>query len=173
MFCVMKNIPFGKFHPTDPVINAVIEVPAGSQQKFSFNEEIQATVLSRVLAGGLRFPFNYGYIPQTITGDNSHLDVFVISTHPIASHLVVPSRPVGLIEITDRGRRDNKIVAVPLGDREFAKIETWEDLPEAARQKLADFYEHYPKQLDHDLRVSGYHGKKRAVEELRLAQILE
>lgn len=169
----MKKIPFGEFHHENPEINVIIEVPAGSSQKYAYSEQYSASVLTRSLANNLTFPFNYGYIPQTKSGDAAHLDAFVISSGPIPAHVVVPSRPIGLIEVTDKGERDNKIVAVTIGDKNFEKVNSWEDLPEELRKKLTDFYEHYPKQLEHDFEVLGFFGKQRAVEELRLTQILD
>src|SRR5574340_1136132 len=167
----MKKVPFGEFHPQNPVVNAVIENPAGSQQKYEYDEKYEATVLRRVLYDGLKFPFNYGYIPMTKSGDGAHVDVFVISVQPIPSQTVVPARPIGLVEVEDRGERDNKIIAVPLKDKRFEAVETWEDLPEETKNKLVEFYEHFPKQVEHDIQVKGFFGKQKAIEELRLTQI--
>lgn len=169
----MKKVPFGEFHHQNPIINAVIEVPAGSRHKFSYSQDHEAHFLTKTLGDDLTFPFNYGFVPKTLSGDGDHLDVFIISGHPFPSHSVVPSRPIGLIEIMDRGKRDNKIVAVPVGEKEFENIETWEDLSEEIKNRLKDFYKNYSKQLEHNLEVLGFHGKLNAIDELRLTQILD
>lgn len=169
----LQNVSFGDFHPTDPIVNAIIESPTGSQHKYEIDTVRDVSVLDGVLYDDLRFPFNYGYIPKTEAGDGEHLDVFVISTHPIDNGTVVPCRPIGMIAVTDRGKEDNKILAIPVSETKFSAIADLKDLPEEYIGKLRVFYEKLPVQWNRSIFATGFYGKERAIEELRKSQILD
>jgi inorganic pyrophosphatase len=84
----LKNVPFG----TIDRFNVVVEIPKGSGNKYEYNEELDAITLEWAFTGGFCFPFDYGFIPQTLGGDNDPLDVFVISSHPFSPGIVVSCR---------------------------------------------------------------------------------
>jgi len=119
-------------HPAIPspgVANAVIEVPAGSVDKWEVKNE--DGLLHWDLKEGkprrvayLGYPANYGMVPRTLLskqrgGDGDPLDVLVLG-ESIPRGSVIPARVIGLLEMHDRGALDVKLVAVregtPLGD---------------------------------------------------------
>ena len=57
----LKDVPFGE----PEAFNVVIEIPRGSQDKYEYDEELDAVKLDLVLYGSQRFLFNYGFIPET------------------------------------------------------------------------------------------------------------
>src|SRR3990167_8529121 len=107
-----KNIPLGK----PEQFNAVVEISKGGENKYEYDENLDSIKLDWVFSGGFHFPFDYCYIPQTRGGDGDHLDVFIIASHPLQIGTIVECRPVGMIELLDRGEEDNKILAVPVAD---------------------------------------------------------
>src|SRR5947209_3971020 len=75
----IKDLPFGELE----AFNAVIEIPKGSQDKYEYDEELDVIKLDRVLYGSQRFPFNYGFVPETRAEDGDHTDVLLLSTNPL------------------------------------------------------------------------------------------
>ncbi len=164
-----QKVPFGELD----AFNVVVEIPSGEQKKYEYDSKMQALKLDGVLYDDVKFPFNYGYVAQTVSGDGEPLDAFVISTYPITRGTVVTCRAIGLIEVIDRGQQDHKIIAIPLDETRLQTVKDYEDLSVEAKDMLKSFYEELPKQWDRDIRATGFFGKENARQELLKTQILE
>lgn len=164
-----KKIPFG----TAQKFNVVIEVPSGSKKKYEYDPEMDAIKLNKVFYGAAAFPLNYGHIPKSISGDNSLLDAFVISTHPFEIGTVAECRPVGLVGVIDRGKKDNKILAVPVAERAMEHYQDLADLPPGILQQIEHFYEHLKLEEHPEVLFQGFADKEQAVKELIWAQEME
>ena len=163
-----KKVPFGD----TKAFNVVVEVPAGGQKKYEYDSEMDAIKLGEVLYGEIKFPFNYGHVPKTLAGDNDLLDAFVISTYPITTGTVVECRAVGLLEVNDRGKRDNKILAIPVSEAQFGNIQDVADIPEADIEKVKEFYLQISKAWNRQIDLLSVKDKEAAVKELLLTQEL-
>lgn len=107
---------------TDTGINMVVEIPAGANLKLEY-DEARKDFAAETIDGKPRtvdflpYPGNYGFIPSTYMsreagGDGDPLDVLLISSsQPTGSVLSI--RPIGMLELMDRGELDTKIIAVP------------------------------------------------------------
>jgi len=140
----------------DGLLQAVIEIPAGTNQKFEYHTEQQAFLpdfregLPRII-DFLPYPVNYGFIPSTrmtvnLGGDGDPLDVLLVSeTLPRGS--VVDVIPIGLLKLMDTGALDHKVLAVPADtNRQIITARSWRDFTlhyGAARQILETFFLHY------------------------------
>ncbi|OGE80895.1 MAG: hypothetical protein A2826_01760 [Candidatus Doudnabacteria bacterium RIFCSPHIGHO2_01_FULL_43_23] len=163
----IKDLPMGK--PEE--FNVVIEISKGSQDKYEYDEKLDVIKLDRVLYGSQRFPFNYGFIPQTRADDGDHADAAVLSTNPLVTGTVVVCRPIGFVEMIDSGEGDNKIVAVPVADPRFADIKSLDDLPEHFLKEVRNFLETYKVLQGKKVVVKGFSGKDRAIKELKQTKI--
>lgn len=109
----------------DGTINVVVEIPAGTSEKWEVNDD--GTALVRDFTGDsprvidyLPYPGNYGLIPRTLLatekgGDGGALDVMVIG-EAVPRGSVVRARPIGIVRVVDRMEQDDKILAVMDGD---------------------------------------------------------
>ena len=158
----LKDVPFGEADG----FNVVIEIPRGSQDKYEYDEKLDAIKLDRVLYGSQRFPFNYGFIPETRAMDGDHSDAAVLSTNPLMTGTVVKCRAIGFIEMVDAGEVDNKIVAVPLNDPRFADIKELEDLPQHILKEFKNFLETYKVLQGKTVEIKGFGDKETALAEL-------
>lgn len=149
----------------------VVEVSMNGLKKYAYDSEMDAIKLNRVLYDGLKFPFNYGFVPQTEGRDGDHLDAFIISTHPITRSTVVQCRAIGVLEITDHGKHDPKIIAIPISENRFKNIQDIGDLPLADKDKLLNFYEQAGLQWDREMKAEGFSDKAKARKELLRTQI--
>ncbi len=147
-----KNIPFGSIDK----FNAVVEIPEGSENKYEYDVELDTIKLDWVFTDGFKFIFNYGYIPETLGGDGDHLDVFILSSHPIAVGVVVECRTIGMIELLDRGEEDNKILAVPLADLGYKKYKDLDDLNFDYKQTFGKFFQDLAKQKNKIVEIKGF-----------------
>ncbi len=155
-------MPFGEME----AFHTVVEIPQGSQDKYEYDEELDVIKLDRVLYGAQRFPFNYGFIPETRAEDGDHTDVLLFSTNPIMVGAVVVSRPIGFMEMIDGGEVDNKILAVPVKDPRFADTQSLDDLPQHYLAEIKNFFETYKALQKKSVEVRGFGDKARALQEL-------
>src|ERR1700704_2993480 len=79
-------------------INAIIDTPKGSRNKFKFDEKIGMFKLGGALPVGAVFPFDFGYIPSTRGGDGDPLDILILMDEPAFVGCLVPARLIGVIE---------------------------------------------------------------------------
>ena len=88
----------------------MVEIPAGSRNKYEFNAEAGLMVLDRVLHSSVRYPFDYGFIPNTLAEDGSPLDAMVIMEEPTFAGCLIVARPIGVLDMHDTGHYDGSNV---------------------------------------------------------------
>ena len=163
----ITKIPAGKNPPED--IFVVVEIPQGSSIKYEVDKESGAVFVDRFLFTAMYYPFNYGFIPNTLADDGDPTDVLVISSEPVVPGSVIRCRPIGMLEMEDEAGIDTKIIAVPVSklDRTFENIKDISDIPEATREKIKHFFEHY-KELEKGkwVKVKSFKSVKDAMEEI-------
>jgi inorganic pyrophosphatase len=116
---------------TDGTVNAIIEIPAGTNEKWEVDPK--SGVLSWEVQGGkprivayLGYPGNYGTVSRTVSGDKDPLDILVIGG-PLLRGAVVPVNVIGALRLLDKGEQDDKLIAV-LPDSHFDGVKTLAEL---------------------------------------------
>ncbi|OGI28600.1 MAG: inorganic pyrophosphatase, partial [Candidatus Moranbacteria bacterium RIFOXYA1_FULL_44_7] len=109
-------------------MNVIVEIPKFSKNKYEIDKETGLIALDRVMHSAQDYPFDYGFVPQTLFDDGDALDVVLITTHPLAPGILVKARPVAIMEMIDGGERDDKVVAVPVDDPRFENVRDINDL---------------------------------------------
>ncbi|TRM86339.1 inorganic pyrophosphatase, partial [Sulfolobus sp. E3] len=99
----------GKKAPDE--INVLIEIPMNSNIKYEYDEEEEVIKVDRVLYTSMVYPFNYGFIPDTLEEDGDPLDVLVLGNYSLLPGTVIEARPVGIVYMKDEEGEDAKIVA--------------------------------------------------------------
>ena len=126
-------------------INAVIEIPYGSNIKYEIDKASGALCVDRVLYGAMFYPANYGFVPNTLADDGDPADVLVLNEYPLAAGSVIPCRLIGVLMMEDESGMDEKLLAVPVSkiDPRFEGIKSISDLPKATLDKIKNFFETY------------------------------
>ncbi len=163
-----KDLPPGKNPPED--IYVVVEIPQGSGIKYELDKDTGVIFVDRFLFTAMYYPFNYGFIPQTLADDGDPVDVLVISREPVVPGSVIRCRPIGMLEMRDEEGIDTKLIAVPHEklDPTYADIKTVDQLPEIIRERIKHFFEHY-KELEPGkwVKVENWKGLQDAIEEIK------
>lgn len=154
--------------------NCIIEIPRGSQNKYEVDKDTGLIKLDRVNYSAAGFPFDYGFVPQTLWEDGDPLDVVVVTTYPLQSGVLAKVRPVGVLEMIDSGESDYKIIAVPVKDKHFEEVKDIEDINPHLLKEFTHFFSTYkllksdnPEENKVDLR--GFKGKQEAVKTVERA----
>lgn len=126
-------------------VNVFIEIPQGSSVKYELDKESGVVFVDRFLHTAMNFPFNYGFVPGTLSEDGDPVDVLVISDQTVSPGVVIPSKPIGMLEMEDESGLDAKIIAVPTNkvDPLYGVFEDINDVPEALKNKIKHFFENY------------------------------
>lgn len=126
-------------------INVLVEIPKDSGIKYELDKDSGVVMVDRFLHTAMRFPTNYGFVPNTLADDGDPLDVMVLSEFSVAPGTVIPSVVIGMLEMEDEAGIDTKILAVPTKkiDPLFGSFTDIDDVPEATKNKMKHFYENY------------------------------
>lgn len=166
----LKKVGPGKNVPEE--VNVLIEIPQGVSVKYELDKESGAVFVDRFLYTEMEYPFNYGFIPQTLAGDGDPVDVLVLSSKPVVLGVVIPSRPIGMLEMEDEAGEDSKVIAVPLSkvDPKFASYNDVLDIPEKIKEEITYFFENYKKtEPGKWVKVKGFRDKAQALIEIKKA----
>ena len=152
------------------IIDALVEIPKGSRNKYEYDEEGERIRLDRVLYSPLHYPADYGFIPRTLAEDGDHLDVLIVTYEPTFPGCLVAVRPVGVLDMTDEKGRDQKILAVPDGDPRFREVSDLSDLAMHFLAEIRHFFEVYKTLEEKETEIIGWQGADTAGETIRDAQ---
>lgn len=161
-------IPAGRDVPDE--INVVIEIQKDAEPvKYEVDKESGAIFVDRVLTTPMRYPSNYGYVPQTLGGDGDPLDALVILPLPLVPGAVIRCRPVGMLRMSDEAGADEKLIVAPANDifRGYAGITDINDVPQHWRDRIGHFFTHY-KDLEEGkwVKVEGWADASEARQEI-------
>ena len=150
----------------DEVINAVVETPMGSRNKFKYDEKLGFYKLSSVLPQGMMFPHAFGFVPSTRAADGDPEDVLIIMDEPTFSGCVVPTRLLGVIEAeqTEDGKteRNDRLIGVAATSRDFSDVQSVADLNDNMVKEIEQFFVNYNKEKGKKFKVLGKKGPKQA-----------
>jgi len=126
-------------------IYVYIEIAKNTNVKYEFDPYLNALVCDRVLYTPFTFPFNYGFIPNTLSGDGDPLDAIVYMEESLIPGSYIKCRIIGCLETTDEKGEDSKLILVPCKKVSpiNADIESIKDLPKIFLEKVIYFYQHY------------------------------
>jgi len=124
----------------------IIEVSLGSNLKYEYCHKTNKLILDRVLHNTNVFPYNYGFIPNTLSPDGDPLDAIVITNnYSLQPGCVVNCKVIGGIETSDEKGLDDKIILVPSNniDPNSIYINNIEDIDISVKENIKYFLKHY------------------------------
>lgn len=147
---------------TKEEMNVIVEINRGSKNKYEIDKETGLIALDRVAHTAQDFPFDYGFIPQTLWDDGDAVDVVLLTTYPLLPGILVRARPVALMNMVDSGEGDDKIIAVPTDDPRWKQVKDLKDINSHTLKEIEHFYSTYKKLQNKEVVVKGFQGKKAA-----------
>ncbi|MGH9064927.1 MAG: inorganic diphosphatase [Acidimicrobiales bacterium] len=153
-------------------IEAVIEIPKGSRNKYEADHDTGTIWLDRMLFTATQYPADYGFVPGTMADDGDPLDVLVLLDEPTFPGCHIRARPVGLFRMQDEKGVDTKILAVPATDPRWREITDIGDLAPFLLDEIRHFFEVY-KDLEPGkaTTIEGWAGADEARQEVERARL--
>lgn len=149
---------------TKESMNVIIEIPKNSNNKYEIDKATGLIKLDRANYSSAAYPFDYGFVPQTLWDDDDALDVIVLTTYPLDVGVLVGARPIGILRMVDSGDADDKVIAVPVEDKRWDDVKDIKDVNQHQLKEFVHFFETY-KQLKGKpaaVEIKGYEGAEAA-----------
>jgi inorganic pyrophosphatase len=132
------------------LVNVIIETPRDSQNKFDFDPELKLFRLKKTLPMGAIFPFDFGFVPNTIAEDGDPVDVLVIMDQHAFPGCLVTCRLIGVLEAeqTEKDKkkeRNDRLVAVADCSVLYAGITNVKELNKKMVGEIENFFIDYNK----------------------------
>jgi inorganic pyrophosphatase len=131
----------------DGILQVIVETPKGSRNKYAFDPDQGIFALKKVLPAGMTFPYDFGFLPQTLADDGDPIDVLLLMDEPAFAGCAVRALLVGVIEGEQldgkKKVRNDRIVAVAEANHMYAHIRRMKDLPKQFLKELQEFFVNY------------------------------
>ena len=164
-----KSQPLNELDPVekDGSLNAIIETPKGSRNKFKWDAKRGFFKLHNVLPMGANFPFDFGFIPNTLAQDGDPLDLLLLMDEPAFTGCVVSARLIGVIEAEQREKdgkseRNDRLIAVAMKARADSEVRTLHDLSALRLEEIEHFFASYNQIEGKEFTPLGRFGPDRA-----------
>jgi inorganic pyrophosphatase len=151
--------------------DTIIEIPKNSKVKYEFCKESSRIRVDRILSSAYNYPYNYGYMDNTIAEDGDALDIIILNDQPIYPGTIITVKPVGVLLMRDGNsfhdlKNDPKILSYPIEsvDKRYSKINDIDNVPELDKLILKDFFSNYKNNEKKVVVVDGFDNKKKAID---------
>ena len=151
-----SKLPAGENAPDR--VNAVIEIPHGSVNKYEYDKKLHVFRLDRTLYSPVHYPGDYGFIPSTLGRDGDPLDVLVLVDEPSFPGCVIEVRPIGVLRMVDQGKGDEKILAVVESDPTYRQIKDYGQVFPHQLREIEHFFSIYKSLEGKQTETIGYEG---------------
>jgi inorganic pyrophosphatase len=154
------RLPIGPNSPR--LINAVIEIPRDSVNKYEYDKQLYVFRLDRTLFSPVHYPGDYGFIPSTLGLDGDPLDVLVLVEAPSFPGCLMEVRPIGVLRMVDQGKSDEKILAVAESDPMFRQIQDYSQVCPHRLREIEHFFSIYKSLEGKETEITGWAGAEAA-----------
>ncbi len=140
-------------------VQMVVETPRGSAIKFKLDEKKGIFTVSRSLAAGVTYPFDWGFVPGTLSEDGDPVDALCLHSHASFPGAVLPCRCLALVSIDQKGSKGR------VGNPRLILAPAWEggnvlqigvELTDRVKAELETFFLNATLFTDKDARITGW-----------------
>ena len=150
----------GTAEPGEELLQVVIETPRGSRNKYSYDEEDHIYRLKAALPAGMVFPYDFGFVPQSIGGDGDPLDVLVLMDEPAFPGCVLLARLIGVMESEqtegEKTERNDRLIAVAETTHLYTNLRGIDDIPRQSLTEIEQFFANYHQLQGRKSRLLGF-----------------
>lgn len=148
--------------------NVYIEISKNSHVKYEYDHSKNALVCDRILHTPLKYMFNYGFVPNTLSEDGDPIDVVVIMDEELVPGCLINCKILGFLETSDDKGCDPKLIMCPSLkiDPTYKDVNDISNLSEMTLEKIRYFFSHY-KDLEYkNVTIGSFKDKLDAIQVL-------
>lgn len=161
-----ENIPaFAKAGKA--IVNAVIETPRSQRHKYALVPKYGIFCQKLLLPEGLLWPYDYGFIPQTLADDGDPLDILYLGSEPTFTGCLVEAHVIGIITLKKNGVENDRILARPRRQagltQETDGYADMDDVPKDTLHSVCRYLVEYSESEGNDIEFLGSRSCKHAI----------
>jgi inorganic pyrophosphatase len=147
-------------------IDVFIEISKNSHIKYEYDKALNALRCDRILHTPLKYIFNYGFVPNTLSDDGDPLDVVVLMEDELVPGCHIKCRILGCLDTSDDEGDDPKIIACPITkiDPTYKNITNLCDIPNHTLDKIVYFFTHYKDLENKYVQIGDFWNKDIAID---------
>lgn len=153
-------------------IITIIEINKGSKNKYEIDKKTGLIALDRVGYTTQDYPFDYGFVPQTLWDDGDPLDTVVLTTHALIPGIMARVRPIAIMNMIDGGYSDAKIIVVPVDDPRWNNVKDLTDINPHTIEEIEHFFLTYKQLQKKIVTIESIEGAEKAREAFKRSQKL-
>ena len=162
-----ERIPPFATEDDDRYVHAIVETPRDTPYKFAFEPRFGAFKVKALLAEGLQWPYDYGFIPGTLADDGDPIDILILNDRPTFAGCLIECRVLGLVRLKKDGVENDRIVAAPQQQPGIAQTadayDDIDDVPKETIDGICRFLVEYSVDEGHTIEFDGVKSKKKAL----------
>ena len=144
-------------------IKVYIEIEQFSNIKYEYDKNINKLIIDRILDEPFKYPFSYGFIPNTLADDNDELDALIITDKKLINDAYYDVYIIGCLVMEDEKGMDEKILCVL--EEDYEKINDISDLNTNIKDNIHYFFSNYKKKsIEKWSKVIGFINKDLSIE---------
>ena len=145
-------------------VEMCVEIPYGSNVKYEIKDG--KIICDRVLHTPMSYPFNYGYLTDTLADDGDELDAVLLTPTAFVPQTYIQVKIIGALLTEDEKGKDEKIIVVPVDkvDPRYKAINDISDIAPDVREQIFFFFNYY-KILEKEkwIKIDGYVEREEAI----------
>ncbi len=142
----------------------IVEIQKNSSNKYEYDGKLGVFRLDRTLFSPVHYPGDYGFIPGTLAEDGDPLDVLALVDEPSFAGCLIEVRPVGILNMVDNEKPDQKVIAVPNFDPRYEQVHSMDQIFAHVRREIEHFFTIYKELEGKRTRMEGWGGPMEARE---------
>ena len=154
------TLPIGDGIPE--AVNAVVEIPFEGINKYEYDKKLHVFRLDRNLYSPVHYPGDYGFLPRTISLDGDPLDVLVLVDAPSFPGCVMEVRPIGILNMLDQGKPDEKVLAVGKNNPRHKDVWNFTEIYPHVLSEITHFFSIYKDLEGKRVEIKGWQGASHA-----------
>ena len=167
MRCATQDLSKLDSFDDDNVLRMVVETPRGANVKLTYDPGVGTFTVTRALALGVTYPFDWGFIPGTVAEDGDPLDALALHDSATYPGVILPCRPLGVVGVTQKGKRGReenpRLILMPTWHDRLGEFEKASGLPDRLKEELEQFFVSATFFTGKDARVTGWRGPNAAL----------
>ncbi len=154
------------------VCAAIIETPKGFRNKFDYDPDSSLFKLGGLLPEGMMFPFDFGFVPDTLGDDGDPVDIMVLMDAPAHVGCLIEVRIIGIIEAEQtqqngKTESNSRLLGVSVHSYEHENINHIKEVNKNLLNQVEAFFVSYNKQRGKKFRIKGTGGPRKAMKFLK------
>lgn len=148
-------------------VDVIVEIAKGSHIKYEYDKENNRIICDRVLHTPMKYPFNYGFIPGTLSEDGDPLDVVILMDDELVPGCQIKCKILGYLDTKDDEGNDPKLIVCPVNkvDPIYKSVDNLfnDKVDEHLLNKIRYFFQHYKDLENKKVQVGEFYNKESAV----------